>query len=246
MIQAFSSAKLAMRAEQTRLDTIANNIANINTQGFRGSSITFKDTLYTVMEDNTVRGTGSIVAAASRSMNQGTPIQTGVNLDFMIDGTGFFKVERSDGTQAYTRMGRFAVSAEQGGQYLVTASGDYVLDQNNNKIRIPDGTNDIAVSTDGTLKTADGTPIAKLNIACFSNPDGLSSIGNDCFVATAASGTAKNATSYTVKNGVLEGSNVDYAQEMVKLITTQRAYTIAGKALQTVDEMRGTANNMRA
>ncbi len=246
MIQAFSSAKLAMRAQQTRLDTIANNIANINTQGFRSGAITFKDTLYTTMEDGTVRGTGAIVAASARSMNQGTPMQTGVSLDFMIDGTGFFKVERSDGTQAYTRMGRFAVSAEQGGQYLVTANGDYVLDQNNSKISIPNGTKDIAVSTDGTLKTAGGTVIAKLNIACFSNPDGLSSIGNDCFVATEASGAAKNATSYTVKNGVLEGSNVDYAQEMVKLITTQRAYTIAGKALQTVDEMRATANNMRA
>ena len=114
------------------------------------------------------------------------------------------------------------------------------------RITIPDGTNDIAVSTDGTLKTGGGAVIAKLNIASFSNQDGLLSVGNDCFVASNASGAAQKATSYTVKNGVLESSNVDYAKEMVKLISTQRAYSLAGKALQTVDEMRGMADDMRA
>ncbi len=246
MIQAFSSAKLAMRAQQARLDTIANNISNINTQGYKSGSVTFKDTLYTKMADGTVRGTGAIVASTARSFSQGIPISTGISMDFMIDGTGFFTVQRSDGSTAYTRAGTFAVSAETGGNYLVTANGDYVLDENGKRIAIPDGTDDIAVSTDGTIKTDGGAVIAKLNIASFSNQDGLISVGNDCFVATNASGAAQKATSYTVQNGVLEGSNVDYAKEMVKLISTQRAYSMAGKALQTVDEMRGTADDMRA
>ncbi len=245
MIQSFYSAKLGISAQQTRLYTIANNIANINTEGFRSSSVTFKDALYTAKGNGTSHGTGAVVAATSKSFKQGTPIDTGVSLDFTIDGTGFFTIERSDGIQAYTRAGSFAVSAQRDGNYLMTANGNYVLDADSQRIRIPNGTDDITVDTDGTLRTGEGVAFAKLGIACFFNQYGLSSAGDNCFTETVASGQAKNATYATVINGVLEGSNVDFTQEMGKLIRTQRAYSIAGKALQAVDEMHQTANNMR-
>ncbi len=245
MIQSLHSAKLGLRAQQTRLDTIANNIANINTQGFCSNSVTFKDALYTALEDGTSCGTGAIVAATSTSFEHGTPVNTGICLDFMIDGTGFFAIERKDGALAYTRAGNFAVSAQENGNFLVTANGEYVLDENGQRICIPAGTENIEADADGTVRTQDGTAFAKLGIACFTNPNGLCSVGNNCFMETDVSGKAQSAKAYTVTNGALESSNVDFSKEMGKLIRTQRAYSVAGKALQTVDEMRQTANNMR-
>jgi len=245
MIQSYYSAKNAMKAQQTRLDTIANNISNINTVAFKNNAINFKDTLYTEMDNGLLRGTGVMIASATKSFTQGLPMVTGQSLDFMIDGNGFFTIQKNDGTLAYTRDGSFGISAEAQGNYLVTAQGYYVMDQNGQRIQLPNGTEDILVNGQGAIETKSGTPIAILNIASFDNEEGLSAMGDGCYGSTDVSGTAKKAQDYTVKNGFLEGSNVDLSQELVKLISTQRAYTLAGKALQTADEMHHMANNMR-
>jgi flagellar basal-body rod protein FlgG len=246
MIQSFFSAKLGMKAQQARLDTIANNIANINTTAYKKNSVSFKDALYSIMGNGLVNGTGVVIAATSKSFEQGIPIETGVNMDFMINGNGFFTVAKADGTLAYTRDGSFAISSETTGNHLVTSHGDYVLDENGHKIDVPQGTSDIQVNSDGVLSTKTGQPIATLGIATFDNREGLSADGNGNYVPTAVSGSARKATAYSVKNGFLEGSNVDLSTEMMKLISTQRAYSLAGKALQTVDEMHRLANNLRS
>ena len=251
MIQSLFSARTAMHAQQTRLDTIANNIANISTNGFQSSRVTFKDSLYSAMTNKEAQGgtlpqgNGMLVSATSRSFVQGTPIETNESMDFMIDGDGYFTVERNDGSVAYTRNGSFAVSKEKDGNYLVTAQGYYALDADMKRIKLPDNAAILTASADGKLSAGENDPFASLNIVTFPNEQGLEAVSDNCFMVTAASGTAQKAAKYTVKSGFLEGSNVDLSSEMVRLIRTQRAYSLAGKALITADEMNETANNMR-
>ncbi|MHB1313901.1 MAG: flagellar hook-basal body protein [Christensenellales bacterium] len=252
MMQSLYSAKTAMHAQQTRLDTIANNMANISTNGFKSNRVTFKDALYTVMANteaqggNLQQGNGVLVAATTKSFLQGPPVETGISMDFMIDGNGFFTVERDDGSVAYTRCGSFAVTNGQDGKYLATGQGYYVLDTDMKRIKLPEAADGLSAGADGKLSVGEQEPFAAFNIAGFSNAHGLEAAANNCFRATATSGEARKATGVIVKQGFLEGSNVDLSSEMVKLIRTQRAYSLSGKALTTAIEMDETANNMRA
>ena len=250
-MQALHSGKMALLAQQLRLDTIANNIANVNTSGFKARTVNFKDMLYTTMQSpvasgrgNLLCGTGVLVSSVDYSLAQGVPVQTASLLDCAIDGEGFFTVRNTYGQTLYTRDGSFALSNEDDGRYLVTARGAYVLDTQGNRIAIPEGPlSDLSMGQDGTL-AYNRQPIAQLNIVTFANPYGLSMTGNNCFAVTDASG-GPVASGAVVIQGFLENSNVDVAAEMTTMIRTQRAFSFAGRAISTADEMDALVNNMR-
>ncbi len=252
MMQSLFSARMGLKAQQTRVDTIANNIANINTYGFKASDVRFKDALYRQMqrpveseEDlNLKQGTGVLVSATARMFTEGTPVETGVPLDLRIEGDGFFTVQGPDGENYYTRNGAFAVSSESGQQFLVTSQGDYLLDTNGNRIEIPGNPQEISVNTEGAIYL-DGTYVTTLNIADFENKQGLSAIGKGYFAETDASGGAVAATDATVHQGSLESSNVDLSLEMTRLIRAQRTFSLVSSALTTSDDMARLVANMR-
>ena len=230
-MQSIYTAKHGLQAQQQRLDTIASNLANVSTTGYKSQSTGFKDALYTHMINpadttstaNLQQGSGVLVATAYRDFTAGTPVATGETLDFCIEGDGFFTVQNSAGEVQYTRSGAFTVSVEATGRYLTTSEGYYVLDSDGNRIMLPEDANGISVSSDGMLDFGNGTA-AKLGIATFVNKDGLAQMGKGCYAATVASGDAI-ASKATVRQGYLESSNVDVSLELTKLIRTQRAYS---------------------
>lgn len=253
MMQSTLSAKSAVIAQQRRLDTIANNIANVNTTGFKASNVNFKDTLYNTLtrpiepqDTNLQRGTGVMISAITRSFASGTPIPTNVFLDACITSDGFFTVRNAQGDTLYTRNGSFAVSSETGGRYLVTGEGYYVLNDNGDKIELPTGDiTALSISGIGELSIGNEASFATLGISCFDNNEGLEAVGQSCFKATVASGEAQTKEDPVVLQGFLESSNVDLATEMTKLIRAQKAFAFAATALTTADEMDAIANNMR-
>ena len=253
------SAATGMEAQQLNLNTIANNLANVNTPGFKRSQISFQDLLYqkprtTGAQDsggNMVPtgievGNGSRVAATNKVFTQGDLTSTGGQLDVAIQGDGFFEIQRPDGTSAYTRDGAFKVSPT--GQ-VSTSDGLPVLSGFQS---VPTGTTAISLSSDGqvTYTTASGTQTFRLSLTRFANPSGLQSLGGNIYAETTASGTPETGSpgeqGYgTTMQGYLEGSNVNIVQEMVNLITAQRAYEINSKSIQTSDEMLQNVNQMK-
>jgi len=241
MIRALYSSASAMVAQQQNLDIISNNIANINTVAYKKTRPAFQDALYSAMDArraaepvNLQIGNGVRLAATQRHFGQGRLQQTDRPLDFAIDGEGFFVLLRPDGTLCYTRDGSFQISAEQvGGRVvsrLVTPQGEYVLDINGQPMEVYNG-REVSVES--------------FNIVTFANPDGLEAIGHNRFVETEASGPAIYSYHATVRQGFLEQSNVDLAEEMAQLILAQRAYQLSSRVLQSADEMERLANNLR-
>ena len=250
-MQAVYTAKHGLQAQQQRMDTIAANIANVSTTGYKCQSTGFKDALYTQMIDpsdtgsaaNLRQGSGVLAASGYRDFSGGTPVETGETLDLYIEGDGFFAVRDGSGAQLYTRSGAFSVSVEQDGRYLVTADGYDVLDVDGNRIKLPEDMSTFSVTTDGKLDFGNGTS-AQLSLVTFTNKDGLSLVGSGCYAETEASGAAK-ASGAAVRQGYLEASNVDVSVELTRLIRTQRAYSLAGKVLSTWNEMENETNNIR-
>lgn len=251
MIQATQTAASGLSAQQSRLDIIASNIANVNTAGYKSSRADFQDALYTRMKDpvgnaeqnNLLRGSGVLLGATCRDFTDGAVQETDGKLDFALSNEGFFMLEGAQGQRLYTRDGNFSLSEENGKSYLVSGDGCYVLSDQGQRIAVPD-TGSISVTQDGAL-SSDGTKVGNLGIVTFDNIQGLSAVGNSCFQETAASGNAYVAQNAAVTQGSLEKSNVDLGQEMTLMMRTQRAFTLTSRALQTADEMDGLANNMR-
>lgn len=251
-MQAIYTATSGMKSQQKRLDTIANNISNSNTSGYKSSRVDFKDALYTLMdspvadseEANLKLGSGVISAATTTDFTDGSRKVTGGLLDFAIEGNGFFTVQDETGKVYYTRNGNFNISGEGDNKYLVTSQGQFVLDDKGQKIHLPEDISDLSVSEEGVLGTGKGT-IANLGIAEFKNPDGLLATGNTMYEASEVSGEAVKAEKSSVLQGSLENSNVSLADEMTLLIRAQRSYSLASTALRTADEMDGLSNNMR-
>jgi len=251
-MQAIYSAATGLKSQQRRLDTIAANIANANTTGYKAVRVDFKDALYTAMDSpvggnearNLFAGSGVMLGATTTGFSNGTLMATGSMFDFAISGSGFFTVENAGGENLYTRSGSFGITSEGGNSLLVTAQGYYVLDAQGNRITLPEDTSGLGVTDTGVLHTASGE-VAALGIAEFSNPDGLKFSGDSCFEATEVSGAAVPSQNPAVVQGSVESSNVNLAQELTLLIRSQRAYSLASKALQTADDMDGLANNMR-
>jgi flagellar basal-body rod protein FlgG len=253
MIRSLYIAKTGLEAQQTNLDVITNNLANVSTNGYKKSRAVFEDLLYqnvrqpgaqssqqTQLPSGLQIGTGTRTVATERIFTQGNPQQTGNSKDVMVNGSGFFQVLLPDGTQAYTRDGSF--QTDSNGQ-LVTSSG-YVVQP---PITVPNNALSMTVGRDGTVSvttpgSAAPTQIGSLQVATFVNPAGLESRGENLYVETGASGTANANTPGTNGAGVLmqgyvETSNVNVVEEMVNMIQTQRAYEINSKAITTSDQM---------
>lgn len=267
MMQGTYTAATGITAQQRRLDTIANNLANVQTTGFKASRAEFKDALYSVMQRpvqpqddlNLEKGHGVIVSGYMKSFTQGMSNLTQDNFDLMITGSGqrvgFFAVRTQSGEVLYTRDGQFRQSVEADGSYLVNSSGAYVLDTAGQRIRIQGST--LSVGPDGSLYNPDEEveegetqqPYARLQIVSFSNQEGLEAASGNYFRVTENSGPARqvdfNNTSIKVEQGVYEGSNVDLADQMALMVRCTRALQMASRALTTADQMDSTAINVR-
>ncbi len=253
------SAATGMEAQQLNLNTIANNLANVNTAGFKRSKIEFQDLMYqkprssgaessggNIIPTGIEIGNGSRVGATSKEFTQGQLTQSGEKLDVAIQGDGFFEVQRPDGTIAYTRDGNFKLNAS--GQ-VVTSDGLPIL---SGFQTVPTGTTSISIAENGevTLEGSGGSQTFRLSMTRFANPAGLKSLGSNLYEETKASGTPEQGNpgeqGYgTVMQGYLEGSNVNIVEEMVNLIVAQRAYEINSKSIQTSDEMLQNVAQMK-
>ena len=253
MIRSLYTAKTGLEAQQTQLDVITNNLANVSTTGFKKSRAVFEDLLYqnirqpggqssqqTNLPSGMQLGTGVRPVAIERIHTQGNPQSTGNDKDLMVNGNGFFNVLLPDGTTAYTRDGSF--QRDNNGQ-MVTSSG-FVLQP---AITIPVTAQSITVGRDGTVSvTLPGQiapqQIGSIQLSTFINPTGLESKGENLYVETGASGNPQTNTPGTNGTGVIlqgyvESSNVNVVEEMVAMIQTQRAYEINSKAITTSDQM---------
>ena len=258
MLRAFSTAATGMTAQQTMVDVIANNLANINTNGFKRSQPNFQDLLYVTLQEPGSEvasgvlypsgieiGSGVRLASMSKVYTLGELQNTGRSLDLAIQGDGFFEVTLPDGEKRYTRDG--ALSKNANGQ-LVTSTG-YNLEP---AITIPIDAMSIDISPDGTVNvtTPTGTSTTgQIQLTKFANPEGLSSEGNNLLAATEASGSPTTGAPGdsglgTIQSNFLEKSNVQMVMELVNLITAQRAYEINSRAIRAGDDMLNTANNL--
>ncbi len=261
MIKAMRTAASGMSAQQMNVDVIANNLANVNTTGYKRSKIEFQDILYQKLRSAGVEsaagstipvnlevGYGTKPAATQRTYSMGSLQMTGNPLDMAIEGAGFFQVQMPDGTIAYTRDGSFKMSAD--GQ-IVTTDGFFVQPG----ITIPADATEISVAPDGTVAVlipgeAEPQEIGQFEVAKFINAAGLQAIGHNLFTQSAASGDPILGTPTLdgygrINQGYLEMSNVEIVDEMVNMITAQRAYEINSKAIQTSEEMTQIANNLK-
>lgn len=252
-------SKTGLDAQQTQVSVISNNLANVNTVGYKKSKPVFEDLLYqnvrqpggatseaSELNSGLMLGTGVKVVATQRNFMEGSILQTSNPTDIAINGRGFFQILLPDNTTAFTRDGSFQLDAEGN---MVTSSG-YALADN---INVPAGATGLSVGVDGTVSavlqgTVDSVTIGQIQLADFVNPSGLLPMGENLFKATTASGTATIANAGAngmgrLNQGALESSNVNVVEELVGLIEAQRAYEMSSKAVQTVDDMLQFASN---
>jgi flagellar basal-body rod protein FlgG len=253
MINSLWISKTGMEAQQTQLDVISHNLANVSTTGYKRANAVFEDLMYqnlrqvgassseqSQLPTGLQLGLGVRTVATSRAFTQGSMQQTNNQLDVAIKGNGFFQVTQPDGTIGYTRDGSFQVDAQG---RLVTSSGLPVA----NGITVPANATNVSIATDGTVSatvSGQSTPqtIGTLALANFVNPAGLEPRGDNLYAETAASGQPNGGTAGTnglgtIMQGFLETSNVNVVQELVSMIQTQRAYEMNSKAIQTSDQM---------
>jgi flagellar basal-body rod protein FlgG len=251
-------ARTGLDAQNMRMQVIANNLANVNTTGFKRDRAEFSTLAYQLITQPGAAssaenkyavglnlGTGVSINGTARIDTQGTLTTTGNTLDMAIQGDGYFQIQMPDGRTGYTRAGNFSLSAEG---KIVTGDGMPLKPE----IQVPANTTSITIGADGTVSaTVDGqaapTEIGKIETARFVNAAGLLSIGNNLLTETAASGTPQVGAPGTegrgaVKSGVLEASNVNVVEELVDMIETQRAYEVNSKMIQATDEMLRNAN----
>jgi len=253
MNKALWVAKTGLEAQQTRMSVISNNLANVNTTGFKRDRAVFEDLLYqnvrqvgaqssqdTRLPSGLQLGTGVRTVATEKIHTLGNIVQTNNSLDIAIQGRGFIQVLQPDGNLAYSRDGSFKM--DETGQ-LVTSSG-YVIQP---AITIPNNATSVTIGSDGVVSamtpgSATPTQIGTIQLADFINPTGLQAIGQNLYQETAASGSPSTGTPGlnglgTVSQGALETSNVNVVEELVDMIETQRAYEMNSKAIQTTDRM---------
>jgi len=252
-------ARTGLDAQQTRMQVIANNLANVNTTGFKRDRANFETLLYqthrpggaqtsdtTALTSPLAIGTGVRVVATEKIHTQGGLTTTGNSFDLAIDGQGFFQVLMPDGRMGYSRDGSLSRNADG----LLTTDSGYVIQP---EIGIPEGALSITVSGDGIVSATlpgqiEAQELGQLTLASFPNPRGLTPVGENLLVETTASGAAAIAAPMTdgtgkLVQGVLESSNVNVVQELVDMIETQRAYEIASKSISASDEMLRTRSN---
>jgi len=258
-MEALWVAKTGLDAQQTRMSVVSNNLANVNTTGFKRGRAVFEDLLYqnvtqaggstsqnTESPTGLSTGTGVRVVATEKNFTQGSAQQTDNALDVLIQGRGFFQVLQPDGTLAYSRDGSFKVDSEG---RLVTASG-YEIQPS---LTIPSDAQSITIGIDGTVEATlagqtSPSSLGTLQLADFINPAGLQPKGQNLYLETVASGSPQVGDPGldgigTLEQGSLEGSNVNVVEELVSMIETQRAYEMNSKAIATSDQMLQYLNN---
>ena len=257
MIKAMYTAAAGMNAQQTEVDVIANNLANVNTNGFKRSQTNFEDLLYVTMRQpgspvsngstmiGLQVGSGARLVSTSKVFTAGTLLETSRPLDIAITGEGFFELAGLNGERFFTRDGHFNLDANGA---IVNAAGLKLQPE----ITIPPNAQDLSIAADGTISyTIDDTQqqAGQLTIVRFVNSAGLSSNGQNLFRLTGSSGDpvteipGQNGAG-ELRQGMIERSNVDVATELIELIIAQRAYEVNSKAISSSDEMLGTVNNM--
>ena len=250
---ALQVARTGLDAQNTKMRVIANNLANVNTTGFKRDRADFETLAYQQMiaagansdSENKFAtglnlGSGVSLQGTSKINTQGTLTETGNALDMAIEGSGFFQVQRPDGSIAYTRAGNFSVTAEG---TVVTSDGLPLIPQ----ITVPEGATSVTVGNDGTVSAtlqgeATPTQLGQIELATFMNAAGLSAIGGNLLVESAASGTPQVGVAGlegrgSIRSGSLETSNVNVVEELVDMIETQRAYEVNSKMIKATDEM---------
>ncbi len=270
MLRSLWTAASGMKSQQTNVDTISNNLANINTTGYKTERAEFQSLLYQTIQKTTYDSEGDVKpipaqvglgvknSAITSQFTQGTLQDTGGDFDFAIEGDGFFQVRLTDGSVGYTRNGALQMAVDTDGITLANASGYPVLDVNGDKVTIPSNYNSSLLQIDmaGNLMYPDeNNNYQKMGIQIglvqFNNPAGLTKASESVFKESAASGTPRmemtdaDLTKSRLQQGYLEASNVSAADEMVNLIIAQRAYEMNSKAINASDEMLQQANNLR-
>ena len=261
MLRSLWTAATGMQAQALNIDVISNNLANVNTTGFKRSRADFQDLLYetlrvagspssesTEVPTGIQLGHGVRPAAVQKIFIQGGYQHTENELDIAIEGDGFFQILQPNGEVAYTRAGSFKMDSEG---RLVTSDG-FLMEP---EIAVPSDTRAISIGTDGTVSvlqggSGDSVEIGTIELSRFINPAGLSSIGRNLYLTTDASGDVVTGTAGedgfgTITQGYLEMSNVSVVDEMVNMITAQRAYEINSKSIQTADDMLQMANSLK-
>jgi len=261
MLRSLWTAATGMIAQQTNIDVISNNLANVNTTGFKKGRAEFQDLLYQTIRPAGVTnnlgvqyptpieiGHGVRLASTSKFFGQGDPVQTSNPTDLTIEGEGFFMVQLPDGETGYTRDGSFKIDSAGN---LVTTEGYFVMPETT----IPPDTTSLAIRENGDVVigvpgTAQMETVGQIKTAKFINPAGLESVGKNIYKETEGSGEPVEGIpgfeGYgTIAAGMLESSNVKVVEEMVNLIAGQRAYEINAKAITTSDQMLGIANNLK-
>jgi flagellar basal-body rod protein FlgG len=261
MVRSLYTAATGMKANQTYVDNIANNLSNVNTTAFKKQKIEFEDLMYQTLQRpggelsdgnrapvGIEIGLGTRVVGNSRSFAQGNLEQTGNETDAAIEGTGFFQVRLPDGEIGYTRNGAFKIN-DQG--YLTTSQG-YLLEPN---ISIPDDASQFVISESGEVSCtrpgdSQALVLGQIELARFINPAGLTSQGGNIFRESMASGSPivgepGEENFGHIKNQYVESSNVQMVEEMVNMIVAQRAYEISSKSITTSDEMLQTASQLK-
>lgn len=261
MIRALYTASTGMIGMQTQVDTTSNNIANVNTIGYKKQRAEFADLFYQTMQyagtstsETTIAPTGIEVGlgvrpiAIAKHFSQGNPKETENNLDITITGRGFFQIELPDGNIAYTRNGSFKLDSEGN---IVNAEG-YRLIPN---IVVPEDATKINIGTDGTISVVQANQtelntLGQIETTVFINPAGLHSLGDNLYINTNASGEPINGIPGQegfgmLRQGFIEMSNVKLVEEMTDLITGQRAYEANSKTIQTADSMLQTVNSLK-
>lgn len=261
MIRSLFVAATGMEAQKLNIDVIANNLANVNTVGYKKSRADFQELIYqnvktagaTSAEGSQIPsgiqvGLGVKPVAVQKLFMQGDFTQTGNQLDLVMEGDGFFQILLPDGTRAYTRSGAFKLDSDG----RIVNSDGYPLEP---AISIPVDTTSITVSSDGKVSVSQPgsttpTEIGQIELARFINPGGLKSLGKSLYLNTGSSGDATTANPGseglgTIAQGFIEMSNVNVVEEMVNMIVSQRAYEISSKAVQASDDMLQIANNLK-
>jgi len=271
MVRALWTGASGMNAQQVSLDNIANNLANVNTTGYKKQTTEFSSLLYQKLQrkqtDNNGDpkpviaqvGTGVRVSSLTSVFTQGIMQETGKDYDYCIEGEGFFRIQMPDGTESYTRNGAFQMAIDGDGVTLATAEGYAVLDSNGQRIHLGEeyDLSRVVVDANGVFNYTDVGADESMSLGIqfglvqFNNPSGLDKLSDSYFIESPNSGTPRYEVSdpSLVRSKVhakyLEGSNVQTVDEIVNLITTQRAYEMNSKVITAADEMMQQANNLR-
>lgn len=247
MIRGFYSGASSLISQQMNLNTIANNLANVGTTGYKPQQVSFSALMYQSINGgagagNMIQiGNGIKVQKTGIDFNQGELIKTDIPTDCAIIGEGFFAIEnKKDGTITYSRDGSFKLSVDGSDTYLVNSAGDYILDKNEKRIEIKGiKTSDERASAEG------GFDPEEIGVFTFKNKYGLELIGGNQYRATEASGEAEDLDEADIKTGYLENSRVQVANELVKMIEASKGFSFGSRIIQTADEMEKIVNQLR-